>query len=230
MLVERPKLHPLARKALDELADAGFAPTPDDVLWIEHAARAMDSATRETPARVFGFPEIVGGTTLWPPTIGALEWYGKHAFADDRVRALTLAFACANARKPEVLLGLQGAQSVGAAVLAWATLLDVPYATLGDALDRLLGTADAEIVQLGPGEERTVTTGDMLGLLARTHPGQSPSYWLWEAPEALVSEVLRSATVGMPDGGGDSTQFRAFARFRAVVRAVRESHQQAAAV
>ena len=250
MLYLKPQYHPLALEALQKLADDGITCTPDEILWLHQEAQR---ATRLTPgdAPCLDYPLVVGNAALWPLTLGADEWLthyarplydGASSGIATRLQTLCIAYSMAHSRKPEMFHGLTTRRKILWRVAYWAAGLSCTLRELNAGVDRVLGLADTEPVDIPtPKEAAAAKAGtpapradDFAGntpILAQLlhFYGGTPAQWLWQEPEDKILALLNQMAKILPGADTDDAKARAIAmcKFRAVVAHIRAAHQPA---
>jgi hypothetical protein len=249
MLLERPILHRLAADALADLRRDGIEVAPEDVLWLNHLAgkcvrpTAADEILFLDPPVLCGFQLPFGPfrrralsqpLLLWPLSIGArlwLEQYGRpwfHGCGD--MEPLAVAYAMANARRPDLLRALSSRLRAHLKIAWWATRLTASLAQLSEAIARALNPEDLDLVDVPfPGERKpdrslAADYGDVLAQLCHFY-GETPSHWLWQVSEDTCAAMLRKLSAVLPKEMGtdpSSPKFRLLSQFRLAVGEIRK--------
>lgn len=249
MLLEKPILHRLAADALADLRRDGIEVAPEDVLWLNHLAgkcvrpTAADELLFLDPPVLCGFQLPFGPfrrradsqpLLLWPLSIGArlwLEQYGRpwfHGCGD--MEPLAVAYAMANARRPDLLRALSSRPRAHLKIAWWATRLTASLAQLSEAIARALNPEDLDLVDVPfPGERKpdrslAADYGDVLAQLCHFY-GETPSHWLWQVSEDTCAAMLRKLSAVLPKEMGtdpSSPKFRLLSQFRLAVGEIRK--------
>lgn len=233
MFIEKPTFHQLTQEALDELTRAGITPTPDEIVWLNHAAKEYVQPGQDAEALIMDFPLTLGRVELWTLSIGAMLWIKRHAQPlaekSERMRILIHAFAMAHSRQPHILHQCTSAWRIEWRVFYWAAGVGVTFQALSAAVDQMLGNTeyvDIEAVNAKPGSLNSVQWGDIVATLCHHYPATKPEYWLWETSEdeAIYFLTRIHATSSEPGANQDSKSFRAFGRFRSLVAHIKRLH------
>lgn len=132
----------ISELALDALADLraeGLSPTDTDIIRLNAVALAI-SDSGETNA--FTVPKfvVVGGCTLWEPTLAAYDWFSyARTLADDiSVEDWMFAFACAHGRDRIYLSALTGKVEIEVALGTFISSLAATRDEVFRAVDYLV--------------------------------------------------------------------------------------------
>lgn len=230
MFLEKPIFHPLAQAAIDELARDGITPAPDEVVWIYHAAQKHLDTGRGREMSL-DLPVQCGNATLWPPSLGAIEWLRGHRdwiAGEGNFQTFALAFILAHSRNPETLARLTSQATAIARMTAWALTLSATRREMDAAIVKCLGDEDIEFIETSGGPGRTQEArgyGDILALLCHHYPA-SPDYYLWQCSDAFLSSLISSIAKLTPAAAPRAEySFASFAQFRAVIAAIRDAHK-----
>jgi hypothetical protein len=103
-----PKLTDRLETELQDFAEGGIILTPAEILFLSDACNRMDSPFADVDARLLETPIHVGGSYLWPLTVGASVWLDTYAIKwwkdSEELYFWALVYALLNARKPEAFL------------------------------------------------------------------------------------------------------------------------------
>jgi len=173
-------------------------------------------------------PVAVGGTQLYMPTLGALEWLQSvlPELPDDRWSALASAYACHSARQPKELWGLNDSAAVQGRVRQWLR-------GIGATEEELLCATKAAMEGFpltGP-----LARGDSTDTLTRAAAhmrefGATLDYWLWSQPAQRVLWIGRGLeNDATPQGRLRPGMKAAFTAMAALRRRCRAKYLDAAA-
>lgn len=233
MLLPKPILHEMARSAIAELAKAGIACAPDEILWLQEMAAKVVYPTRADELLYLDLPVPCGNTLLWPLSIGARLWlknYGQPWFQGTDMEDLVFAFAMAHSRRPEIFQELTSQFKARLQVAQWAAGLTATRAELNEAFARCISPEDYDLVEVqgGPHEKKeapsAVEYGDIVALLCHFY-GETPEHWLWKTGEDQCADLLNKIAHLLPTEkqvSASSVKFRAHAQFLAVVTHIRK--------
>jgi len=242
MLIPKPRLHPLAKNAIDELAREGITCTPDEIFWLQELAGEIQEGASKDLNRFAGFPTPCGNVRLWPLSIGARRWFRSVSTwfdFDDQIFILALGFTMAHGREPDFLLSITNRAAAIWKILAWSRRLTCSLAELSRAIDAT-SEQDEHVDILNPREENEKETGiarhttarpdwgAALARLSHYYPGHTLGYWLWELPDETVAILLNRTYDFIPVEERESREdknFQKLARLRLVVKHIRESRQ-----
>lgn len=224
--LERPIMLPMAKAAIEEIKQRGGDCTPEDVLWLQYAAkRCVNPSGEKSLPSLIDCPVFVGGVSLYPLTRGALEWL-QNCFGDNWNELDRVAFALSKANKPEELTVLNGL-AARIAVVMWRRKLKCSQRALRDAVNFILNSESTEEISIETplqskpksSESNPFHWGDVLCLLCHYYAGTTPKYWLWECSIEFTEIMLNRIQKLVPSmvEKVDQTKFEAFAEFRSIV-------------
>jgi hypothetical protein len=218
---QKYRLNTPARTAIAHLRDKyGIEPTPDEIVLLYEAGKAMLRPDGINSATLLNLPVITGSLRLYPLTVGAELWLHDYGLpvceGNDRMTLYVVAYAAAYSQNPYVL-----AEATSSGILktvgAWAESLSCTIGELEQALeivmprttivDDLLSkskTSKPATLADKLEEERKATAADGYGpiiALLVQYSGKGPDYWLFHAShdEALyhssqiVERLMREA-------------------------------------
>jgi len=265
MLYLKPQYHPTALAAVQKLADEGITCDLDELLWLHHEAQR---ATRITPGdgTMLDYPLIVGNAALWPLTLGADEWltrYARPLYATAptnapthqrtnsapsapsslRLQTLCIGFAMAHSRRPEMFIQLTTRARIIWRVCYWAAGRTFTLRELAAGVDRVLGIAAADMVNIPTPKELAAAAnaqthqrtnsapsapapdysghGDTIALLCHFY-GNTPDYWLWQISSPRVLDLIeRISRITGADADEGKAKALNMCRFLEVVKHIR---------
>jgi hypothetical protein len=225
--VERPKISPMVKSAIAEIERRGGCCEPEDILWLQHAARRCvdQHGCREMP-QLIDCPVYVGGAWLYPLRRGCIEWL-KSVWGEKWLEDVSrLAFAMAHAERVDYLRHLRG-MDARMQVAAWRLALDCTDEALESAVDWITNPTGVELVEIetplqraAPNESNPFDWGDALCLLCHYYPGTKPDYWLWECSSEFTETMLGKVSKLIPRFDNkqvDPSKFEALSEFRSIV-------------
>lgn len=169
---DQATLSDLARAEIDRLTADGIELTAEDIVRLNALAwRVEEPETRRLLSR--GRPVFVGGATLWPLTIYALEFLSliPKQITDFEYNAV-LGYAMCHGRSENGELDASGREAVKQAV-AWYKTLRCTQAEYAEAI-RQIDAQETNYVQ-GP-DDKPMALGDFSAFLAAAC-GNTPDYW-----------------------------------------------------
>ena len=229
MKVLKPRIRELLLSGIREIENAGYTPTPEEVIWLHSLAEeAVNPDGYHIPS--FLYPAIkVGRIWLYPLTIQAHLWLDECAFRwwkDSAAMNLwATAYAMAKSRPHirspfEKLCSRSHAEKV---IRAWAFIhLLCSRTKLSYAVNRLLGEADYVNIKTGEDEERGADAsewGDIVAMLCGMYH-LSPEVFLWDVSAHDAMAMIRNAPVpsGFSKPEPDSAVIKAYHAFRMTVK------------
>jgi hypothetical protein len=173
-----PKLTDRLETELTDFAEGGINLTPAEILFLSDACNRMDSPFADVDARLLETPVHVGGSYLWPLTVGASVWLDTYAIKwwkdSEELYFWALVYALLNARKPEEFV--QNEESAFAGVKKIGIKFACHRKELEAAVDKALG------VDKNPTEKKsekaTVAWSTVVSEL-EAHSGIMRHEWLW---------------------------------------------------
>ena len=236
MLVEKPKLHLMAKQAIEKLEQAGKKILPDDVLWLHHLADKVSNPAPRTDALDWiSHPLKCGNRLLRPLSVAGVIWWeecaSKWFFSSDMFQILSLAYAMENGRKEGAFDSLSSESSARVRLFAWAMGTTASLKEIEDAVNILIDQND--MVDIGPATAARRADarvwGDIICMLC-SECGGSPMDWIWDyTPQQVmqcVDKVMSSnaAKAGISLDNMDA-KAGAFREFHAAVDSIKNREQ-----
>jgi len=232
MLIEKPILHKLAEETIADLRRDGIECTPEDILWLNHAAGKVIRPTPADELTMLDPPVPCGNVLLWPLSIGARIWldrYGKPWFlGTGDMEILAVAFAMAHSRKPTMLEELTSRLKAHVRVAFWAMRLKATMAELNRAIALARTPEDIDLVNIPFEGERAprlaADYGDVVAQLCHFF-GETPEYWFWRVSEEYCTAMLGKIAGVLPAeyrADGASSKFVMLSKYRLVVGEIRK--------
>jgi len=235
MLLEKPIFHKRTESAIAQLRREDIEPTPEDILWLNHAAGKCIRPCACDELQFINPPCPCGNTLLWPLSIGARIWLervGKPQLAGTGdLEKLGIAFAMAHSREPDFLNRYTGCWLTRIAVARWAAGLNATKAEIFDAVARAFSPEDVDLVNVEfKGERKNVASdyGDVLALLCHFIK-TDPEFWMWQASESYAAAMLRKISTALPGDrsiSDDHAKFVAISQFNLVMGEIRANHKK----
>lgn len=225
--VSKPAMSPMVKAALKEIEAKGGIWEPEDVLWLQDAARRCVNphCTRDIPALI-DCPVYIGGVWLHPLRRGCVEWL-KSIYGDKWAEnVFAIAFAMAYADQPEYLKTLAGLEAK-LTVWAWSKKLNCSESAIDDAVSYMLNpysdiqvTFASRLQNQNHIDSDPFDWGDVLCGLCHFYQGTTPDYWLWNCSQEFTTMMYDKAAKSMPQLSKDKVdpaKFEALSEFRAIV-------------
>lgn len=238
MIVDKPRVKELFHSAIRELEKLDVTPTPEETVWLHHmACKAVTPEHGEAPM-FCEFPVKVGRVWLYPLSIQASIWLERYAYKwwghrDTSMDTLAMAYAMAHACKEKAFDTLTSKIKASVTIRAWAiSNLFCSYRRLRQAVDMVLGDTDHVII--GDETEKPANNhhidgsqwGGLVAMLCGSYH-LPPEHFLYRISANTCAGMIRNAPTPMgyvkPDI--DSTEVRAFMEFRAVVKEIKQRHE-----
>lgn len=223
-MTEKPRLHPMAAAAIRSLESKGLMPTAEHVLWIQDAAMRMRRDNARNIAELVDWPIACGRVSLYPLTIGAMEWL-RAIDEDLQGQTLVQAFACAHSRDRDTLASLATRREIIRAVRAWGKTIVASEAAVSAVLNTLIGR-DSEMVEVDSVVPKKPDAADrayqaefgpfILALCAK-YPGTGPEYWTFQVSFEFACNAMASRVAGEHDEGVTGHQITMGIAFRSIV-------------
>lgn len=225
MRVKKPDLHPMTRPALAEIQAAGVEITPEIVVWVDSAAKAIRKTAQRSSDEIIDFPVKCGGVWLYPLSFGAVGWLVKLPVRmqnDSRV----IAFACAHSRDIETLSKLTGTVAVTLAIAKWTLSLSCSATALSKVVDLLIGCGSYVDIPDHTGKRRDSDDdwewSTVIKALCMKYPGSSPDYWMWGVSREKATHMIWEIQEELPkDIAFTEYEINANNEFRSIVESLK---------
>lgn len=196
-------MHLLAQTAARDLAAQGAPLDPiedfDDLVELNRLALACENASSAWKTQHAFFPTVgAANVTLRRLSIGARIFFAEevapHIADDDCSQVAALAWIMAHSDRPDLhLWPLAGRPAqIQASIEAWMKTVGATWQELDRAVAQLLKVSEGVVLDK-PGKPAAPPPPPdycaICSALAEAH-GRDPVWWFWEAPEALVDEML----------------------------------------
>jgi len=235
LIKPRRQVNHLASKAIDELdrkSDGAFSASPFYLQYVLEldamGSRACMVPAENSIADAFDAPTMIGDIPLFPLSVGNRYWCIEQAIpacaGDAALQDAAVAYAM-HQRGRALCHELPGPKDILRAVKGFARTITVSHTALSNTLQRMLrhdmfGSVDADGKPTG-GNEPAGSFGPTLALLCREY-GETREYWLFEASEAFLSDILTDyknrVAQAWASAGGQTTaldpSWAAFEEFR----------------
>lgn len=177
----------MAAAAIKSLEDKGLTPTPAHILWLQDAALRMRRKNTRRIAELIDWPIPCGGVSLYPFSIGAMEWM-KIVDEDLQNQTFVQAFASAHAKDRDTLSKLVERKAIIHAVREWRKNITASESAVSAVLNTLIGfdsemvDVEAVIPRIAELNDRSyqVEFGPFILALCAKYPGTSPDYWAFQ--------------------------------------------------
>ena len=216
----KPKIHKLARDAINKLRSENIEPTLDDIIQL-HSLAQKTEAIIDPGLLLFQF-RLVGNIKIYPMTLGARLWILTTAMKwfeqEQDLLDLAVLYAYANSRTPEKMLKFETPKEARKELFRWASTLNVTQDEITNAFadivqDDLSGISVVmdliEQIKCNPssldltkalkytgGNADVVEHGwviPYIALLMHYYPGKSEAEWLWDVSEDICFEMIKKA-------------------------------------
>ena len=224
IMTEKPKLHPMAAAAIKSLEAKGLNPTPAHVLWIQDAALRMRRKNDRRIAELIDWPIPCGGVSLYPFSIGAMEWM-RMLDEDLQNQTFVQAFACAHAKDRAALSRLTERREIIRAVREWRKHITASESAVSAVLNTLIGRdsemveVDAIVPRIAETQERAyqVEFGAFILALCAKYPGTMPDYWAFQVSFDFACSAMARPVDGENEEGVTGRDITMGVAFRSIM-------------
>ncbi|MFZ4394645.1 MAG: hypothetical protein ACOYOU_03350 [Kiritimatiellia bacterium] len=220
----RPSLEVAAAETIKNIeSSTGQRVSPENVLWLQSAAKDLVRPDRESP-KLCDLPTSVGGVFLWPFTYWSRNWFCEVALPIYGMDQRAIAFTLAHSMDKETLEKIATQKQLKIAINVWLdTLLCGPVA-LSDAVDRILGRDELVTVKKDCKEKTKATRaedwGDTVAMLCEKYPGTTPIWWATRVSMDYCIEHAMRVIADLPTESKPS--FNAVCRFHEIADHIRK--------
>lgn len=138
---------------------------------------------------LLNMPVMCGCYQLMEPSIGALDWYNENIikwFPDDILMLdCALAMIMAKGKFPRSLWDIPDKKSAKREIKRFRRSLGLTHIEVREAIKKVLPDQKEEA-----SDEKSADTGKLVAMLCREY-GNSPEYWLWEAPVSTIHIMVK---------------------------------------
>jgi len=167
----------------------------DDIVQLNKLCLIINGITDEEPD-ILNMPVSIGGYELRQPTLAAMDWYDDYflpMFEDDAMMCdVGLAMLLHNPDDIDMFWAMNTKKRVKKAVKKFGKQLKCTHVELRAVLVKLLNLEDENDNEDVKDEDKNDDedneggeTGALIAMLCREY-GNSPKYWLWEAPIGML--------------------------------------------
>lgn len=229
MLVDKPRLHPMAAAAIESLRKKGLTPKPEHVVWMQDAALKIKRVSAPRIGDLIDWPIECGGVQFFRLSIMAMEWLSRLP-GEMQGNIYIQAFAAAHSHDSETLSGLVNPAKVKITVTGWKSRIMASKKALAAIMSEIMGDSDiAEIDSVIARKEEAqraddpIDYGAVVLALVKRYPGTTPNYWLVEATEDQCMDALAASA---PTEALHGREITLHVAFRSIVATVENELRQ----
>ena len=234
MKVLKPRVKALFHKHIQELANKGVTPTPEEIIWIHELTERVITPDRQDVPLFFDVPIKVGRVWLYSLSIQAEIWLEQFAYkwwrGNVSMDLLSMAFAMAHSRTGDVLPKLASKTRAEITIRLWAMKnLLCSRKQLTFAVRKLVGDYDHIEIKGGAEQVEPIDAGewgDLIALACGKYPGLFPETFLFGMSANEMMGMIKTAPLPFgcerPDTNSAST--RAFWELQLAIKHIIKTH------